>query len=111
MTYQQTPGHDKVDLAIMRDEKKKITYYESRFNTDDLGVNTFKASMKFGISICVNDGDDDTPGQKGWSGWYPHSIVFGKQSEKTGLVVLGEEPFAIDIKNKLATKWATIKNN
>ena len=65
--------------------------------------------MKFGVGICVNDGDNDTPGQTGWSGWYPHAIVFGKNSEKTGLVVLTNAPFAVGPTGKLTTKWAAIR--
>ena len=40
----------------------------------------------------MNDGDlaANQGGQKGWSGWYPHAIVHGKNSEKTGLVVLSD---------------------
>jgi len=83
--------------------------YEARFSVDELGVAAYKAGMGFGVSICVNDGDDDTPGQKGWSGWYPHSIVFGKNAEKTGLVVLTDTPFAVGPKGKLATKWAAVR--
>ncbi|HIB86162.1 TPA: hypothetical protein EYO57_02970 [Candidatus Poribacteria bacterium] len=109
MHYQKTPGNDKVDLAIMRNKAKGMTYYEARFSADELGVGVFKAGMKFGASICVNDGDDDTPGQTGWSGWYPHSVVFTKQSEKTGLVVLSEKPYAVGAKGKLATKWAAVR--
>jgi len=36
----------------------------------------------------VNDGDKDTPGQKGWSGWGPHMIVFGKTAPDAALVTL-----------------------
>lgn len=107
--YQKTFENKKVDLAIVRNKAKKNTYYESKFSADELGVGAFKAGMKFGVSICVNDGDDDTPGQKGWSGWYPHSIVHGKNAEKTGLVVLTDVPFAAGPKGKLTTKWATIR--
>ena len=110
MEYQRpAKANGKVDLAIIRNEAKKMTYYESRFPADELGVGAFKAGMEFGASICVNDGDDDTPGQKGWSGWYPHSIVFGKQASKTGLVILTNVPFAVGSKGKLATKWAAIR--
>ena len=57
-----------------------------------LGVDRFTAGMQFGISICVNDGDQSDPlgpdqkGQKGWSGWNPYAGLFGKKPGDTGLV-------------------------
>ena len=36
----------------------------------------------------MNDGDKDTPGQTGWSGWGPHMIVFGKTAPDAALVTL-----------------------
>ena len=64
-----------------------------------------------GASICVNDGDEGgQAGQKGWGGWYPHSIVFGNQSEKTGLLVLsGGKPTSVESKGKLSTTWGDLK--
>ena len=40
--------------------------------------------------MCLNDGDleDGQGGQKGWTGWGPYSIVFGKNSPATGLITL-----------------------
>ena len=45
-----------------------------------------------------------------WSGWYPHSIVFGKNSEKTGLVILTDETLAVEAVNKLTTTWGKLKS-
>ena len=39
--------------------------------------------------MAINDGDQDTPGQKGWGGLGAHSIVFGKTASETALVTLG----------------------
>jgi hypothetical protein len=60
----------------------------------------------------VNDGDKGAgqDGQKGWSGWYTHSIVFGKNPENTGLVKLSAEQLAVDPKGKIATTWGTLKS-
>ena len=60
----------------------------SGFTAEELQVKgkKFSEGFKFGLGICVNDGDREAgqEGQKGWSGWYTHSIVFGKNSEHTG---------------------------
>lgn len=101
------------DIAIVRDEAEKKTYYELRFTAEELSVKgkKFSEGTEFGLGICVNDGDKGAgqDGQKGWSGWYTHSIVFGKNSEETGLVVLTEEVLAVEATNKLATTWGRLK--
>ena len=105
------PGED---IAIVRNEAEKETYYELRFTAEELQVKgkKFSEGFKFGLGICVNDGDREAgqEGQKGWSGWYTHSIVFGKNSEHTGLVVLTDEVLAVEAANKLATTWGTLKS-
>ena len=102
------------DIAIVRNEAEKETYYELRFTAEELQVKgkKFSEGFKFGLGICVNDGDREAgqEGQKGWSGWYTHSIVFGKNSEHTGLVVLTNEVLAVEAANKLATTWGTLKS-
>ena len=101
------------DVAIVRNEDEKETYYEFRIIPDNLGINgDFEEGYEFGFSICVNDGDKGAGqnGQKGWSGWYPHSIVHGKNPDKTGLVRLTDETLAVEAKNKLATTWGKLKS-
>ena len=102
------------DLAIVRNEAKKETYYEFRFTAEELQVkgDEFSNGFEFGLGICVNDGDKAAGqnGQKGWSGWYTHSVVHGKNSEKTGLVVLTNETLAVEAANKLATTWGELKS-
>lgn len=95
------------DVAIVRDGNK--TNYEIRFSAAQHGAMVQGRSA--GASICVNDGDEgDQAGQKGWGGWYPHSIVFGNQSEKTGLLVLsGGKPTSVESKGKLSTTWGDLK--
>ena len=98
-------------FAIVRNENEKETYYEVIFTADELNEGKkFTDGFEFGLGICVNDGDKDTPGQQGWSGWYPHSIVHGKDSEKTGLVILSDEQLAVEAKNKLTTTWGRLKS-
>ncbi len=99
------------DVAIVRNENENETYYEIKIIPDTLGINgDFEEGYEFGFSICTNDGDSDTPGQKGWSGWYPHSIVFGKSPDKTGLVRLSADELAVEAKNKLTTTWGRLKS-
>ena len=106
------PGED---VAIVRNEAEKETYYELRFTAEELQVKgkKFSEGFKFGLGICVNDGDKGAgqEGQKGWSGWYTHSIVFGKNSEHTGLVVLTNEVLAVEAVDKLTTTWGALKSS
>ena len=103
------------DIAVVRDEGEKKTYYELRFTAEELQAkgDKFSAGDEFGLGICVNDGDKAAGqgGQKGWSGWYTHSIVFGKNSENTGLVTLTDEVLAVEAANKLATTWGKLKSS
>jgi hypothetical protein len=100
-------GLEAGDVAIVRDGNK--TNYEIRFSAKNHG--TMAEGRSAGASICVNDGDEGgQAGQKGWGGWYPHSIVFGNQSEKTGLLVLsGGKPTSVEAKGKLSTTWGDLK--
>ena len=100
------------DVVIVRNEAKKETYYEFRFTADELQENNFSAGDQFGLGICVNDGDKAAGqgGQKGWSGWYTHSVVHGKNSERTGLVTLTNEVLAVEAANKLTTTWGQLKS-
>ena len=94
------------DVAIVRDGNK--TNYEIRFSAAQHGAMVQGRSA--GASICVNDGDEGgQAGQKGWGGWYPHSIVFGNQSEKTGLLVLSGAVTSVEAKGKLSTTWGDLK--
>ena len=102
------------DIAVVRAEDDKKTYYELRFTAEELNVKgkKFSDGSEFGLGICVNDGDKAAGqgGQKGWSGWYTHSIVFGKNSEHTGLVKLTAERASVEPSHKLTTTWSTLKN-
>ncbi len=103
------------DIVVVRDAAAKKTYYELRFTAEELQVKgkKFSDGFEFGLGICVNDGDKapGQGGQKGWSGWYTHSIVIGKNPENTGLVKLTAEKAAVEPTDKLATTWGKIKES
>ena len=96
------------DAVVTRDDVAKITIYEARFAPELLGLTAFEADMGIGIGVCLNDGDLDTPGQKGWGGWGPHAAVFGKNGDKTGLVMLSSMA-AVEPTSKLTTTWGALK--
>ncbi|MGY8687181.1 MAG: sugar-binding protein, partial [Verrucomicrobiales bacterium] len=62
--------------------------YEIKLPKSALGIDELKGGVKFGLGMAINDGDETTPGQKGWGGLGAHSIVFGKSPEETALVTL-----------------------
>ena len=95
---------------VVRNENENETYYEIQLLAENLGQKSFEEDYKFGLGLCVNDGDDNAPGQKGWSGWYPRSIVHGKNSALTGLVILTDEQLAVEAKDKLTTTWGRLKS-
>jgi hypothetical protein len=74
--------------GVVRDAARKTTTYEIKFPASALDLQKFEVGMKIGVGLCVNDGDEQTPGQKGWSGWGVHSIVHGKTVDRAGLVTL-----------------------
>ncbi len=113
--HDERPGgtglNDSEYVAVVRNENENETYYEYKFTADEINKgDNFEEGFEFGLAICVNDGDDNAPGQKGWSGWYTDCIVKGpKQSEHTGLVRLSADELAVDVRNKLTTTWGRVK--
>ena len=110
-----SPGLVAADAAIVRDEGAQKTYYEFRFPATELQIegDKFSEGTEIGVGICINDGDtgDGQNGQKGWDGWYPHAVVYGKNSEKTGLVILSSTAVtAVEPADKLATTWGELKS-
>ena len=110
-----SPGLAADDAAIVRDEGAKKTYYEFRFPATELQIagDKFSEGDELGVGICVNDGDTAAgqEGQRGWDGWYPHAVVYGKNSEKTGLVVLSSTAVtAVEAADKLTTTWGALKS-
>ena len=60
--------------------------------TVDFGAAVLLPGDQYGIGMTFNDGDEDSPGQKGWVGLGTHSIVFGKTPTETALFFLVEPP-------------------
>ena len=82
---------DCTEAAMRRTEDLHQTIYEIRIPARGLGVDRLTTDFTFGFGMCLNDGDEvDTP--KGWSGWGPYSIVYGKNSPATGLVTITGDP-------------------
>ena len=101
-------GMTEDDVAIVRDDAAGTTFYEARFSPEILGLTGLAADDSIAIGVCVNDGDLDTPGQKGWSGWGPHAAVFGKNGDKTGLVTLSPVT-SVEPDSKMAKTWGELK--
>ena len=83
-------GDDNATQAIVkRNTDTKRTTYEIRLPKESLGLEKLGPGTQFGLGMAINDGDEATPGQKGWGGLGAHSIVFGKTPSETALVTLG----------------------
>jgi hypothetical protein len=84
---------------VRRDAVAKKTYYEIKLPAAAVGLTPpLTAGMKFGLGMAINDGDEATPGQKGWGGLGVHSIVYnGKDPTETALVTLGASQTTTEI--------------
>lgn len=83
------PGCDcATEAVVVRNTTTKRTYYEIKLPKAALGLETLEGGVRFGLGMAINDGDEDTPGQRGWGGLGAHSIVFGKTPEETALITL-----------------------
>jgi hypothetical protein len=85
---QNEEGAGGTTAVITRDGVKKKTYYEIKLPAASMGLTTLTAGTKIGLGMAINDGDELTPGQKGWGGLGCHSIVFGKSPSETALLTL-----------------------
>ncbi len=84
------PGCDcATEAVITRNSQTKRTIYEIKLPKAALGLDSLVYGKQFGLGMAINDGDEDTPGQRGWGGLGAHSIVFGKTPQETALVTLG----------------------
>lgn len=79
------------DVAIQRNTTTRKTTYEIRLPKASLGLAALTGGTKFGLGMAINDGDKDTPGQKGWGGLGAHAIVFGKTPSETALITLAKK--------------------
>ncbi|MBL9126987.1 MAG: hypothetical protein JNL97_05040 [Verrucomicrobiales bacterium] len=78
------------EAVVLRDAAAKKTYYEIKLPAGAVGLTPpLGVGTKFGLGMAINDGDEATPGQRGWGGLGAHSIVFGKTPSETALVTLG----------------------
>jgi hypothetical protein len=84
----QERGPGNYSVAMVRDDDKKTTIYEALFTPESFGFDQFEVGQQFGFGVCVNDGDKDTPGQRGWSGWGPDMIINPKTAPDAALVTL-----------------------
>jgi len=83
-------GPGGTDAVVSRDGT--TTTYEIKFPKASLGFSDLTSGLQFGLGASINDGDEATPGQKGWSGLGPHALVFGKTTSEAALITLVPEP-------------------
>jgi hypothetical protein len=76
------------EAIVKRNAETKQTIYEIKLPKETLGITELKGGVRFGLGMAINDGDEDTPGQKGFGGLGVHSVVHGKNPEQTALVTL-----------------------
>ena len=86
--YLQFNDDDEANVAITRNTIDLTTTYELFLGTEALGIEVedMKEGTQLGLAFTVNDGDEDTPGQKGWVGLGAHAIVFGKTPTEAALL-------------------------
>ena len=78
-------------IAIVRDSVAKITTYEIKIPSAWANVRLWESNTTFGLGFAINDGDPSETGQGGWSGFGPHSMVFGQSPSETALFRVGNE--------------------
>ena len=99
--FQLQSGTDVSAAAIQRFDGTQSTVYEIKILAAEAGLDRVTQGATFGFALCSNDGDEavlgesEQSGQKGWSGWGPYAIVFGKNSASAGLVTL--VPFKVSV--------------
>jgi len=84
------PAPGVTEAVVTRNSITKKTTYEIKLPKAALGLTTLKGGPKFGLGMAINDGDQATPGQKGWGGLGAHAIVFGKTPSETALITLSK---------------------
>jgi hypothetical protein len=78
------------EAVVKRDAATKKTTYEIKLPKAALGLTSLKGGPQFGLGMAINDGDEATPGQKGWGGLGAHALVFGKSPSETALITLNK---------------------
>jgi len=90
-------GPGGTNAVVSRNAITHQTTYEIQLPKESLALTDLTPGTQFGFGICVNDGDQATPGQTGWSGLGPHAIVFGKTPSETALFTLVPEPSSLSL--------------
>ncbi|MGK0186973.1 MAG: hypothetical protein ACI9R3_002758 [Verrucomicrobiales bacterium] len=81
-------GPGGTSAIVIRNTETKRTTYEIQLPKESMGLESLERGTMFGLGMAINDGDEATPGQKGWGGLGAHALVFGKSPEQTALVTL-----------------------
>src|SRR6185436_3603323 len=82
-------GPGGTEAVVSRNTNTHRTTYEIKLPAASLGLtNPLVGGTQFGLVMSINDGDQLTPGQKGWGGLGAHAIVFGKTPTETALMTL-----------------------
>jgi hypothetical protein len=90
-------GPGGTNAVVTRDSTTHRTTYEIMLPKESMGIDELTPGVQFGFGMAVNDGDEATPGQQGWSGLGPHSLVFGKTPSETAQVTLVPEPTSLGL--------------
>jgi hypothetical protein len=85
-------GPGGTNAIVTRNSNTKLTTYEIMLPKSSLGLAALTDGVQLGLGMAINDGDQATPGQKGWSGLGAHAVVFGKTPSETALITLVPEP-------------------
>ena len=93
--HESGPGG--TDAFVSRNAATRQTTYEIMLPKESLGIANLTPGVQFGLGMAVNDGDEATPGQTGWSGLGPHALVFGKSPSETARVTLVPEPSSLGL--------------
>ena len=110
-------GGTDTTAVITRDGNQTI--YEICLPKEALGLAALEPGVTFGLGMAINDGDEDSPGQSGWGGLGPHSVVHGKDANHTAEFTLLGPPqttYLLDFGNEggnangTAVGWTAIEN-
>ncbi|HVY69833.1 MAG TPA: sugar-binding protein, partial [Verrucomicrobiae bacterium] len=85
-------GPGGTSAVVTRNAATKRTTYEIKLPKESLGLTNLAAGVQFGLGMAINDGDQATPGQRGWGGLGAHALVFGKSPGETALMTLAAPP-------------------
>ena len=85
VVFEEGPGGTEAAIARVGE----TTTYEICLPKAALELDELRSRVQFGIGILINDGDEASPGQHGWSGWGINALLFGKTPQETALITLG----------------------